>query len=389
MSTAGLEFDHIGECKAWRKEQQLMRKAQDQAILSYIERFDIKSLCNGEMNVVHCAMKNLAELLEDEEFREKVFADAVSIAEQHPLVKRAPRRRKLRVELWADGDLKLKSALDGDGFRCVSAVGCSPQVYYGDGVPERYRNLVEQPDTVSLYVADGVVRGRVAADAGTLATAEPESPSTADVHPAGAVSRDGGPARRRSLRTVADRVAEAKVHDADAYEAPPVGSLLHLLVETAAADALLGAIIRREGAPDAPAILRHLRGSFKLGHITKTTRDKVQKRLDALCKTSAFAIDQQGRYRALKPTVDPAPSPGADAREGSRSDAGVSGAGGEREDAPGLTADGARAAAEKDPPGLGSATSESTVVNGAGHSDDDAPERRPPGGAPSPNGADR
>ena len=388
MLDAEPEFDHLDEYKAWMKEQKLKLKGEDQAILSYIKRFDIKHLCGGKMSVVHSAIERLAELLGNEEFREETFAAAGAIAELYPLVQRAPRRRGLRVELWADGDLKLKSALVGDGFRCVSASGCSPQVYYGDGVPERYKDLVRQPDTVSLYVADGVVRGR-AADAEGLMTAETgfssEVPSTSKAAPA----PDGDLARRRALRAAAARVTEAKVLSTCAYEPPPAGARLHLLVETQAADSMLGAIIRREGAPDLSAILRHLRGSFELGHITKSTKDKIEKRLKALCDTSAVLIDEHGRYRAVTRTVDPTASLDAGTRDGARSDAGVPDAGEDREDPSGTTEVWIDAAEDEDSSGLGSATSGSGGLHEAAGADADVADQHLPRLAPSLGAADR
>lgn len=382
------EFDHLDEYKAWMKERQLKRKGEDQAVLSYIKRFDIKNLCGGKMSVVHSAIERLAELLGNEEFREEAFAAAGAIAELYPLVQRTPRRRGLRVELWADGDLKLKSALVGDGFRCVSASGCSPQVYYGDGVPERYKDLVRQPDTVSLYVADGVVRGR-AADAEGLVTAETgfssEVPSSSKTAPA----PDGDLARRRALRAAAARFTEAKVLDTRTYEPPPAGAQLHLLVETPAADSMLGAIIRREDAPDLSAILRHLRGSFKLGHIAKSTKGKIEKRLKALCDTSAFLLDEHGRYRVVTRTVDPTASLDASTRDGARSDADVPDAGEDREVPLGTTEVWTDAAEDEDSSGLGSATSGSGGLPEAAGADADVADRHLPRLAPSLGAADR
>ena len=383
------EFDHVDEYKSWLKDYKIEIKGKDQAILSYIQRFDIDYLCGGKMAVVHSAIKRLADLLRDEEFREETFATAGAITELYPLVQRAPRRRGLRVELWADGDLKLKSALVDDGFRCVSASGCSPQVYYGDGVPERYRDLVRQPDTVSLYVADGVVRGRAAADAEGIVTAETGTSSETNSSSKTAPAPDGDPARRRALRAAAARVTEAKVLDTRTYEPPPAGAQLHLLVETQAADSMLGAIITREGEPDLPAILRHLRGSFGLGHISKLTKDKIEKRLKALCDASAVLIDEHGRYRAVTRTVDPTASLDADTRDGARSDAGVPDAGEDREDPSGTTEVWTDPAEAEDPSGLGSATSGSRGLHEAAGADADAADHHLPRPAPLLGAADR
>lgn len=383
MSTTPPEFDYVDEYKAWRKEQQLVRKAEDQSMISYLQRFDIKRLCGGKMAVVHSAIERLADLLQEEAFREEVFDSAGAIAELYPLVRRAPRHRGLRVELWAEADLKLQKALAGDGFRCVSASGCIPQVYYGDGVPERYRDLIRQPDTVSLYVADGVVRGRAVVDGEGLGVAEPASLSERPVNSGSAAAPDGDPVRRRALRAAAARVAEAQARDTCTYETPPVGALLHKIVETEAAEALLGAIIRREGEPDAPAILRHLRGSFGLGHMSKTTKEKVMARLAALCSKPDFAIDEQGRYRALTPMADPPKSLGLGTPHVSRFDTGVPGAEGEHEGAPGSTGGRTEAADHDDPSGIGTTASGSgglheTSVLDAGAADRPSPEPAPP-----------
>jgi hypothetical protein len=388
MSDTPPELDHVEEFKIWSKKNRLETKLEDQAVMSYFKRFDIKALCGGKMAVVHSAVERLAELLRDQEFREKTFAAAGAIAELYPLVRRAPQRRGLRVELWADDDLKLKSALVSDGFRCVSASGCSPQVYYGDGELERYRDLVRQPNTVSIYAATGVVRGRAAADAGEPTGANTESPSEMHSNPKTVPAPDGDPARRRALRAAAARVTGAKVFDGRTYEPPPLGTALHLLVETEAADQMLIAIVRREGEPDLAAIVRHLRGSFDLGPITTPTKGKIETRLKALCATSALQIDEQGRYRVPTRTVDPTGSLDAGTRDGGRSDAGVPDAEEERKYPSEAIGGRTEAAEDEDPSGLRSATSGAGGLHEAEGADADAADHHLPHPAPSPGAAD-
>lgn len=310
------EYGHKEEYKLWHKSDKLERKAVDLSVLSYVQRYDIREKCRGDMARVRAALCKLGQILDDDDFQADLDPLTAEFTQQCPHTERPPRHQGLQITSWIALSPQLRDALIRDGFQCVSDADAVPQIYLGVGVLETYRVLVTHPDVVATSkAAEGIVRGR-------QITGERERPGDASEHrdsPAATIPSEGSAPVPAGGKAAVERdpVADAAVPgprvrgtakrspDPAYVRAPDVPP--NYLMVTSAGGEFLAAIVAREGEVDFDDICRHVRGSYALSRIADATKKKIRARLKDLSTgdDAAISLDDHGRYRRRSPGAEP------------------------------------------------------------------------------------